>query len=216
MLSSQPSITRQTHDSKLAACVGKGSTSCIACLRLITLAILFVSAIPAATVATYGASIEDSVTAEYQIKAAFLYNFAKFVQWPAETSGISEDPFILCVSGDRPFRIIHQYLAGKKIRGRLITVRAAESVNGSSGCHLLFVSGMSAQLRQTLPRLDGPILTIGESEDFIRGGGMINLVRINNRLRFEIARNVGERAGLKFSSQLLKLATPISESRRDL
>lgn len=224
MLSLQPSTTRQRHDVRFAACVGSVRTNSIERLRLLALrglakvmrliaiAILLIFAIPPATMTTYGANVGDGLTVEYQIKAAFLYNFAKFVQWPAEASGLSGEPFVLCVSGDEPFRIIHQYLAGKKVRGQLITVRAVDNVGGASGCHLLFVSAMSAQLRQALPHVIGSILTIGESEDFIRSGGMINLVRADNRLRFEIARNAGERAGLKFSSQLLKLATPVSDS----
>lgn len=165
-----------------------------------------------ATMAAYGADITDGSIAEYQLKAAFLYNFAKFVQWPTEASGGASAPFTLCVSGDEPFRIMHQYLAGKKVRGQPIAVRAVDSSAGASGCHLLFVSAASVQLQQALSRVSGPVLTVGESGDFIHSGGMINLVRSDNRLRFEVSRSVGERAGLKFSSQLLKLATAAGES----
>lgn len=182
--------------------------------RLMVVSLLFAFTISAATMATYGADVEDGSTIEYQLKAAFLYNFAKFVQWPTEASGGSIDSFTLCVSGEEPFRIMHQYLAGKRVRGHLIAVRAVDSSAEASGCHLLFVSAASVQLQRALPRVSGPVLTVGETGDFIRSGGMINLVRSDNRLRFEISRSVGERAGLKFSSQLLKLATPAGESLR--
>lgn len=180
--------------------------------RLIVVALVLSFTLPAATMTTYGAGGDDSSTVEYQLKAAFLYNFAKFVQWPAETNGGSLDPFALCVSGDEPFRIIHHYLAGKRIRGQLIAVRAVGGSSELSDCHLLFVSAASAQLQHALPSVKGAVLTVGEAEDFVTSGGMINLVRVDNRLRFEISRRAGERAGLKFSSQLLKLATPVGDS----
>lgn len=181
-------------------------------IRLIIVSLLFAFTIPA-TMATYGAGIEDGATIEYQLKAAFIYNFAKFVQWPVEASGGSIDPLTLCVSGEEPFRIMQQSLAGKRVRGQLIAVRAVDSSAEAAGCHLLFVSAASGQLLRALTRVSGPVLTVGESGDFIRSGGMINLVRSDNRLRFEISRSVGERAGLKFSSQLLKLATPVGDSQ---
>ncbi len=175
--------------------------------RLVGCAVLLAFTLPAATMATYGAGGQDAVTAEYQLKAAFLYNFAKFVEWPAET-GRSADSFTFCIGGEEPFRIIGPYLAGKKVHGRVIIVRAVETSAGTSGCHLLFVGAASIHLQNALRRISGPVLTVGESTDFIISGGMINLARENNRLRFEISRSAGERGGLKFSSQLLKLATP--------
>lgn len=202
--------------------VGEARSNCIEGLKslvlhlsakgaqLIVVSLLFAFTIPA-TMATYGAGAEEGATIEYQLKAAFLYNFTKFVQWPTEASGGSIAPFTLCVSGEEPFRIMHQYLTGKRVRGQPIVVRAVDSSAETSGCHMLFVSATSVQWQQALARAGGSVLTVGESGDFIRSGGMINLVRSNNRLRFEISRSAGERAGLKFSSQLLKLATPVGD-----
>lgn len=181
--------------------------------RLVGCAVLLAFALPAATMATYGAGGQDAVTAEYQLKAAFLYNFAKFVEWPAETDR-SADSFTFCVAGEESFRIIGPYLAGKKVRGRMIVVRAAETSADTPGCHLLFVSAASIHLQNALRRISGPVLTVGESTDFISSGGMINLIRENNRLRFEIARSAGERNGLKFRSQLLELAAPAGSDPR--
>lgn len=224
MLSSPPSTIKPRPGVELAIASGKarsngfdgrrtrGLHGLTGIARLIVVSLVLAFALPAATMTTYGAGVDDPSTVEYQLKAAFLYNFAKFVQWPAETSGGPLDPFALCVSGEEPFRIMQHYLAGKRIRGQLITVRAVGGSAELAGCHLLFVSATSVQLQHALPSLRGAVLMVGESEDFIRNGGMINLVRADNRLRFEISRGAGERAGLKFSSQLLKLATPVGDS----
>lgn len=224
MLSSPPSTIRLRPGVELAPPAGgrpangtderrqRGRHCLTKIARLLVFSLVFAFTLPAATMATYGAGVEEASTVEYQLKAAFLYNFAKFVQWPAETSGGSLDTFALCVSGEEPFRIMHQYLSGKRIRGQLIAVRAVGGSAELSGCHLLFVSAASVQLQRALPGVSGAVLTVGESADFMRSGGMINLVRADNRLRFEISRSVGERAGLKFSSQLLKLATPVGDS----
>lgn len=226
MLSSLPSTIRRRADVARTSPAGGGRVNgsdrrhrrglyCLTRLaRLIVVALVLSFTLPAATMTTYGASGDESSTAEYQLKAAFLYNFAKFVQWPAESNGGSLDPFALCVSGEEPFRIIQHYLAGKRIRGQLIAVRAVGGTAALSDCHLLFVSAASVQLQQALPGVRGAVLTVGEADDFMTSGGMINLVRVDNRLRFEISRSAGERAGLKFSSQLLKLATPVGVSAR--
>jgi hypothetical protein len=224
MLSSQPSTIRRRPGVELAPPTRGGRSNDFAGLRmrmfncqakiaqLIAVLVVAAFSISATTMATYGADVEDGSIFEYQLKAAFVYNFAKFVQWPTETGGGSLDPFVLCVSGEEPFRIMHQYLTGKRIRGQLIAVRSVRASADLAGCHLLFVSAASGPLQRALPSVSGPVLTVGESEDFMQSGGMINLVRLNNRLHFEISRNAGERAGLKFSSQLLKLAAPVGDS----
>ena len=178
--------------------------------RWLRLALVFLFTLPGAGLATYGAEADDALIVEYQLKAAFVYNFAKFVEWPAD-GGTDATAFTLCVVGELPYRVMQQALAGKRIRGLPLVIRSLNSPAGAQGCQLLFVGAGAGQL-SSAPVAAVPVLTVGESGDFLRSGGMINLVRVDNRLRFEIARSTGERAGLKFSSQLLKLATPAGDA----
>ncbi|HJV24990.1 MAG TPA: YfiR family protein [Aromatoleum sp.] len=178
--------------------------------RWLRLALVFVFTLPGAGFATYGAEADDALVVEYQLKAAFVYNFAKFVEWPVD-GGADAGAFTLCVVGELPYRVMQQALAGKRIRGLPLVIRSLNAPTGVDGCQLLFVGAGAGHL-SFAPVGAVPVLTVGESGDFLRSGGMINLVRVDNRLRFEIARSTGERAGLKFSSQLLKLATPAGDA----
>lgn len=179
-------------------------------VRCVTLLLGFV--VPAFTLAAFGAGPEGAAPTEQQLKAAFLYSFAKFVEWPGEAGLAPSETFDLCISGSEQYAVAHDYLAGKSVRGRPVEVRPVRGAADAAGCKMLFVSAGADPLQGALAGVRGPVLTVGESGNFIPSGGMINLVRADNRLRFEIARDAGERAGLRFSSQLLKLATPASGS----
>jgi hypothetical protein len=150
---------------------------------------------------------EDAVTApgEYQIKAAFLFNFAKFTGWPASDSVLT-----VCVLGDDPFgAALDEAVAGKTIHGRTISVRRlANPKEAGSDCQVLFIAASeSSRLRAVLRELDGkPVLTVGDMPRAARLGTAIGFFTHNNRVRFEINPEAAARAGLKFSSQLLRLA----------
>lgn len=154
----------------------------------------------------------ESIT-QYHIKAAFLYNFAKFVEWPATTFADDTAPFNLCVIGTEPFLDIREALVGKTIKGRRVEVRRVDSAIAAGQCQLLFVSASPDHpVADMLPiDLRAHALTVGESGDFIARGGIINLMTVNNKVRFEIDRGAGERFGFKFSSQLLKLAILVGQ-----
>ncbi len=150
---------------------------------------------------------ESAAITEYHIKAAFLYNFAKFVEWPDEALGDAAAPFTLCVVGVEPDLSLRESLAGKHIRGHRVEVRRVGGAAEAGACQMLFVSEEgSAAAGDDFTQIDTHALTVGESQDFIRRGGVINLKTVNNKVRFEINRLAGERFGFKFSSQLLKLA----------
>jgi hypothetical protein len=173
-------------------------------------AVLVVAAIliPSAY-ARIAAGHEIGVT-EYQVKAAFLYNFAKFVDWPAEAFGAESAAFTLCVLGDEAFASAHESLAGKTVKGRPMAVRRVASATDAGECHMLFVGAADGdEVAPVLAAIGRHTLTVGETRDFTRHGGVINLTRIDNEIRFEIDRVAGERAGFRFSSQLLKLAIPV-------
>lgn len=146
---------------------------------------------------------------EYQVKAAFLYNFAKFVEWPAQAFPGSFVPFRICVLGRDPFGdTLTNVVQGKSISGHAILSLQVQSPAEARSCHVLFLSQSDPEtLKQGLDRLRGlPILTVGESADFLALGGMINFVLEEDRVRFEINLEAAERHHLKLSSKLLAVA----------
>lgn len=158
---------------------------------------------------------ENETITEYHIKAAFLYNFAKFVEWPASAFSDETAPFNLCVVGTEPFISVRETLVGKTIKGRRVDVRRVGNAAAAGQCQMLFVSAEpEIPVTEVLPiDLRARALTIGESSDFIDRGGVINLKTVDNKVRFEIDRGAGERFGFKFSSQLLKLAILVDQGR---
>ncbi len=148
---------------------------------------------------------------EYRIKAAFLYNFARFVAWPSEAFEDNEARLILGVLGDDPFGTALQSLEGKTVGGRRLTIKRFNSLLDLDRCHMLFITSSSQdQQQKALESLAGStVLTIGEMQPFVQMGGIINFVIRNNKLRFEINLGAGKRAGLVISSQLLKLADSV-------
>ncbi len=146
---------------------------------------------------------------EYRIKAAFIYNFAKFSRWPASSFSDGEAPLDFCIYGEDPFGGAFDAVAGKTIRGRRVAVRRIATIEASTGCHLLFISDSEAKrLTGILAALnDRPVLTVADMPDFARAGGIINLkTNEDDKLRFEINTGTARRAGLRFSSKLLSLA----------
>ncbi len=146
---------------------------------------------------------------EYRIKAAFIYNFAKFTRWPAGSFSDSEAPLDICIYGEDPFGGALDTVAGNIIRGRKVAVRRIAAIEASDGCHLLFISDSEAErLTGILAALnDRPVLTVADMPDFARAGGIINLqTSEEDKVRFEINTGIAKRAGLKFSSKLLNLA----------
>jgi len=146
---------------------------------------------------------------EYLIKAAFLYNFAKFTHWPDSSFSDAETPLDICVFGEDPFGGALDAIAGKTIRGRTVAVRRVASVEAGAACHLLFISDSELpRLKAILETLTGrPVLTIADMPDFARAGGIISLkTNEQDKLRFEINAGIAKRAGLRISSKLLSLA----------
>jgi hypothetical protein len=147
---------------------------------------------------------------EYHVKAAFLYNFAKFVEWPPDAIA---PEMRVCVFGGDPFgRALPETLAGKSVSERPLTVAYPATVRQLSDCHVLFVGASEDhELPRLLPSLAGTgVLTVGESDEFARQGGIITFRRERSKVRFEINETAAERAGLRISSQLLKLATRVT------
>jgi hypothetical protein len=146
---------------------------------------------------------------EYQVKAAFLFNFARFIEWPASAFKGAEEPISVCVIGKNPFgSALEDAVRGKTIGDRSFVVRQVSSAQEANPCHILFVEvSNQSQVRQLLGDLKGfSILTVGDTEDFAANGGVITFKLKDARVRFEIAVGAAERAKLRISSKLLSLA----------
>ncbi len=164
---------------------------------------------PGARLGAVAPAAAAETSREYLIKAAFLYNFAKFTEWPAGSFPDSAAPLDVCVFGEDPFGGALESIAGKTIRGRRVAVHRVASIEAGAACHLLFISTSEAtRLAGILESLrDRPVLTIAEMPGFARSGGIINLTtNSNDQIRFEINIGIAKRVGLKLSSKLLNLA----------
>ena len=156
---------------------------------------------------------QQPVSKEYLLKAAFLYNFTKFVEWPSSSWLEPQSPIVIGVFGGNPFgSFLEETVLERRINGRVLVVRTVTSAEQARATHLLFVS--KAVSAEDLAQLQGavaglPVLTVGESPAFARQGGMITFELQEDRIRFEINAGAAQRSGLKLSSQLLKLATVV-------
>jgi hypothetical protein len=164
-----------------------------------------------------GVYLQAQSVTEYQVKAAFLFNFAKFVDWPADAFSASDAPLQICVLGQDPFgRDLEQLILGKAVNGHRIQVAHIEAFSPAVNCQILFVASTEKrQIRQVLQNLEGAsVLTVGDTPGFAAMGGSINFVLDDNRVRFEINLKAAGRAHLKISSRLLtvaKLVLPAQE-----
>jgi YfiR/HmsC-like len=146
---------------------------------------------------------------EYQVKAAFLFNFAKFIDWPADAFPNADAPLQICVLGQDPFgRDFEQVIEDKAVNGHRLEVAHPDGVPQSRACQILFIGASEKQrVREILHGLRGAsVLTVGETPGFAAMGGVINFVLDENRVRFEINVKAAERAHLKLSARLLTVA----------
>ena len=146
---------------------------------------------------------------EYQVKAVFLFNFAQFVDWPAQAFPASDTPLVICVLGSDPFGdALDQTVRDERLGGRPFQVRRYRSVDEITACHILFISrregarpeGILAGLKQR------PILTVSDADGFAERGGMIRFVTDRNRIRLQLNLAATEAAHLTVSSKLLRVA----------
>ncbi len=152
---------------------------------------------------------------EQGMKAGFVYNFALFTQWPAKVFKDAASPLAICIAGDRATVQAFEPLTTKKILDRPVTVHAFGDNATRHPCHIIYIDSKNkTEAAELLRRVSGQgVLTIGDLDGFCRLGGIINFYRDNNRLRFEVNTDAAGRAGLKLSSQLLKLATIVREEK---
>jgi hypothetical protein len=153
---------------------------------------------------------------EYEVKAIFLYNFAKFVEWPETAFKDNNSPIIIGVIGKDPFgEILDKAIYGEKIMGRELILKRFSKISEIESCHILFIAFSDREeVAQIIKHINGlSVLTIAELEGFPQLGGIINFVLKENKIGFEINIDAAERAHLKISSKLLKLAKIIREDK---
>lgn len=146
---------------------------------------------------------------EYPLKAAFLYNFVKFVEWPADAFAGERSPLTVCVYGTDPFGdTLDNVVRGESVGERGLIVQRPDALDDLRDCHVLFVSRSErSRLSEVLARVQGePVLTVGDTDGFLKAGGVINFVLEENKVRFLINPEAAGRSGLKISSKLLRLA----------
>jgi len=146
---------------------------------------------------------------EYDLKAAFLFNFAQFVEWPPEAFPEASTPFVICVLGDDPFgKSLDEIVANEAIRNRKIVVQRHRDVQEISICHILYVGASETpRVSHILPALlERHILTVGETDFFTTHSGIIQFRLSENRLRLRINVEAARMAKLSISSQLLRQA----------
>ena len=167
--------------------------------------------------ATVGPAISGKVAADVSetdqlrerlLKAAFLYNFARFTNWPDEAFADPGDPLNFCLLGEDPFGEAVDAINGKTVKGRKLSVARYTEAAETFECHLLFISrSETTRIPAILAELNGrPILTIADMANFAKSGGVINLKTDKNKLRFEVNLDVARNVGLRFSSRFLSLA----------
>ena len=148
---------------------------------------------------------------EYQVKAAFLYNFARFTSWPEH----SNSEFRLCVLGDDPFSEALDALVGKTIHNEPLAIARLDHSSELNGCELVYIStSYTDKLDEVIAQLrEQAILTVSDIDAFIDHGGIIGFRVIDNKIRFEINTSAAAMAGLSISSRLLSLASRVSMDR---
>lgn len=182
-----------------------GSTAVVLCLLGFSFTFLPTGAITA----------QPKAANEYEIKAAFLYNFAKFVDWPPTAFADPKQPMGICVFGQDPFgHALEGSLLGKTIGDHPVLLGHAKQMADLAGCQIVFLSASETpRLREVLGRMQKlHALVVGESEGFASAGGMVQFVLDQNRVRFVINPDAVERAGLRINSKLLVLATIVHDS----
>jgi YfiR/HmsC-like len=155
---------------------------------------------------------------EYQVKATYLYNFGRFVQWPPNAAAGKRDSFSICVLGQDPFGpSLDSTLAGETMDGKPLAVKRISTARDAGECRILFISSTEENhLKEILAALDeSSILTVSDMPAFSRRGGMIQFILEGDKVRFEINLTKAETAKLTLSSELLKVATTVRRNVRE-
>jgi hypothetical protein len=173
-------------------------------------------AVASGLLAVPGLSAQSSKPTDVQVKAAYLYNFGRFIEWPANVTPAMTGSFNICVLGEDPFGpALDATLAGELIGTQKVAARRITSLHEAGECRILFISSSEAnRLNKIIESLGkAAVLTVSDVPQFSQRGGMIQFVLEGNRIRFEVNLTATQRAALTLSSELLKVATAIRRDR---
>ncbi|MFH1313231.1 MAG: YfiR family protein [Candidatus Eisenbacteria bacterium] len=172
-----------------------------------------------AAISVNPAGAADKQVSEYEVKAACLYNFIRFVDWPETGKTKPDSLMVIGILGEDRFGNAFAPVEGRLVKAnsrRLLIKRFGHYDRGvdPTACHVLFISATErTNARRIIKDLENaPVLTVGEFEGFLELGGIINLITVDEKIRWEVHRGQADRAGLEFSSQLLRTATRVLEA----
>lgn len=151
-------------------------------------------------------------TTEYEIKAAYLYKFADYVEWPPTVAPQSDEPFTIGVLNAKDMEeALRDLTAKNSIQGRKVVIKHLNQNLSLTGIQMLFIGNEESQSLKSLlePMQSQPVLTVTESTDALSAGSIINFIPVDERIRFEVSVTHAERNGLKISARLLSVAQHI-------
>lgn len=174
-------------------------------LRSATVSLLLI--LSGATILSGGLQAEGS-DLEARVKAAYVYNFTKFVDWPGDERASASEPIRICIIGNDPIRTLLGELSNREAKGRPIKVLRVKDINSLPPCNILYVCrSEQPQLATILERLQGMhLLTVSDIPSFAQKGGVIGFITENDRIKLEINSRAARQYGLKISAKLLEVA----------
>lgn len=155
------------------------------------------------------ATAQQSLNSEAKIKAVFLYNFTRFVEWPGKSFSGENSPFIIGILGNDPFgAYIEQAIKGEKVGNHLIEIRRYDSVNEIKDCHILFINLQDgSMIKEAISKASGKnILTVSDANNFAGWGGIIRFYSEESKVKIEINTSAAKAANLSISSKLLSVS----------
>lgn len=196
-------------------CAVTGHATVLWCSRLVVFRVSIIAFVVAICLAAISVPCSYAkAPSEYQVKSAFLYNFAQFVEWPAQSFPDASSPLVIGVLGEDQFvEAIDQISKGKTVGGRRLVTKLLNSDGNLDTCHILFISSTEKRrIGSVLDRLkDSSILIVGETNGFVQSGGVIGFLVQDNKVGFDINAGAAKRKHLKISSQLLRLARNVKD-----
>ncbi len=161
-----------------------------------------------------GLAVRAQPSLEYNVKAALLLNFARFIEWPERAFADARAPVVICVFARNPFGdALDRVVDGESAGGRSVTAREVHGPSDSAGCHLLFVPAGTEPRAVTTIQQSGPYtVTVGESPRFEKIGGAVNLVLESGRVRFNVNLQPVEARGVRISARMLHLASRVDRA----
>jgi YfiR/HmsC-like len=163
--------------------------------------------------AGFATAADNAGLAEYQVKAAYLYNFTKFTDWPDNAFTSADAPIVIGIVGKDPFgKTLDELVSGEIVRGHPLVIKRLSASEDLRGCQVLFICREEkSQLPALLQKLKAsPILTVSDFPDFTDQGGMVNLMLVQDKVKLEVNQTSAEQSGLKISAKLLKLARVVN------